>query len=67
MNYFGDVQMEVLKAYLLITGEPMGYHIEHLRMQINNTADINHFKVFRYRYKLIDALRRPRNSIKYIS
>jgi hypothetical protein len=43
IDYFGDVQMAI-KSISANLGEPMGYHIEKLRMQINNTADINHFK-----------------------
>jgi hypothetical protein len=43
IDYFGDLQMAI-KSISANLGEPMGYHIEKLRMQINNTADINHFK-----------------------
>jgi hypothetical protein len=43
IDYFGDVQMAI-KSISANLGQPMGYHIEKLRMQINNTADINHFK-----------------------
>jgi hypothetical protein len=43
IDYFGDVQMAI-KSISANLGEPMGYHIEKLRMQINITDDIKYFK-----------------------